>query len=94
MDALTPMGKLYLEKYPDIAHVFDRELVNRNYLKGNLVVNTPELITRGVNIVSEDNTFIPEDSRHGFGHWTSDEVLATYGIPPVGFDRMGPGPGR
>ncbi|MBQ0006278.1 MAG: right-handed parallel beta-helix repeat-containing protein, partial [Alistipes sp.] len=90
MDALTPMGKLYLERYPDIAHVFDRELVNRNYLKGNLVVNTPELITRGVNIVSEDNTFIMEDSGQGLEYWISDEVLAEYGITSVGFDRMGP----
>lgn len=90
MDSLTPMGKLYLERYPDIAHVFDAELVNRNYLKGNLVVKTPELITRGRNIVSEDNTFLPEDSGHSLEYWISDKVLAEHGIAPVGFESMGP----
>ena len=90
MDSLTPMGKLYLERYPDIAHVFDKELVNRNYLKCNLVVNTPELIARGVNIVSEDNTFILENSKQGLDYWISDKVLAEYGLSPVGYDCMGP----
>ena len=90
MDSLTPMGKLYLERYPDIAHVFDRDLVNRNYLIGNLVVRTPELIARGRNIVSEDNVFLPDDREHSLEHWVSDEVLAGYGMAPVEFDRMGP----
>ena len=90
MDSLTPMGRLYLERYPDIAHVFDKELANRNYLVGNLVVRTPELITRGRNICSEDNTFIPEDKEHNLEYWISDEVLASYGIASVEFGKMGP----
>lgn len=90
MDSLTPAGKLYLERYPDIAHIFDPELVNRNYLVGNLIVRTPEIISRGQNIVSKDNTFLPDDSGHGLGHWISDEVLAGYGIAPVEFALMGP----
>lgn len=90
MDALTPMGKLYLERYPDIAHVFDTALVNRNYLVGNLVVKTPELITRGRNLVSEDNVFIPEDDLHDLDYWVSDEVLRTYGLSPVEFGSIGP----
>ena len=90
LDSLTPMGRLYLERYPDMVHVFDSELVNRNYLVGNLVVKTPELIARGQNISSEDNTFIPGDTGHDLGYWISDEVLAGYGIAPVEFGKMGP----
>lgn len=74
----------------NMVHVFDRELVNRNYLVGNLVVKTPELIARGQNISSEDNTFIPGDTGHQLGYWISDEVLAGYGIAPVEFGKMGP----
>lgn len=59
-------------------------------LVGNLVVKTPELIARGQNISSEDNTFIPGDTGHDLGYWISDEVLAGYGIAPVEFGKMGP----
>lgn len=90
MDSLTPMGKLYLERYPDIAHVFDSTLVNRNYLTGNLVVKTPELISHGLNIESEGNIFIPDDTVHTLDHWISDEVLEGYGLSPVGMDKTGP----
>ena len=90
LDSLTPMGKLYLERYPDMVHVFDTALVNRNYLTGNLVVKTPELILRGRNIESEGNIFIPDDSGYGLDHWTSDEVLESYGLSSVGLDKTGP----
>lgn len=90
MDSLTPMGKLYLERYPDIAHVFDTTLVDRNYLVGNLVVKTPELVNVDVNLKSEGNIFIPDDTVHVLDHWVSDEVLESYGLSPVGFDEIGP----
>lgn len=90
MDSLTPMGQLYVERYPDIAHVYDTTLVNRNYLIGNLVVRTPELTVRGVNLECEGNIFIPDDTVHVLDHWVSDEVLESYGIPPVSYANMGP----
>lgn len=91
MDALTPMGELFLQRYPDISHMLDETLLNRNYVKGNLMVRTASVLNRDdSNYVLEDNTIIPGDDDRGFGHWMSDENLAAYGIGPFGFDSMGP----
>lgn len=31
-----------------------------------------------------------DDSGYGLDHWTSDEVLESYGLSPVGLDKTGP----
>ena len=91
MDALTALGELYLQRYPDIAHMLDESLMNRNYVMGNLIVNTPAVLSReGFNIVAEDNTFIPEDTAHGLEYWISDKLVDSYGLEPLEFGEMGP----
>ena len=95
MDMLTPMGRAYVERYPEIVHMQDPRMVNRNYVEGNLIVNSPDVMyeyhSRSLDcIIEKDNTLIPDDSGKGFEHWISDEVLASYGIPSLGFSDMGP----
>lgn len=95
MDALTPMGKAYVEKYPDIVHIQDSAYVNRNYVLDNLVVKTADVLydyhAWGLpDVVSDGNALITDDAGMGLDHWISDEVLSGYGIPHLGFEEMGP----
>jgi len=89
LDSLTDMGKVYLERYPDIAHVFDTTFFNVNYVRGNLIVNAGKLTNNDSFLVFENNELI-KDAEHGFGHWLSRDTQISKGLDPIDINQIGP----
>lgn len=90
MDSLTEFGKLYLSRYPEMAHMLDTSLQNKNYAYGNLIVRTPKELQLEGYIELRDNIFFPDETEHGFEYWASDDVITSYGLEAIGFSEMGP----
>jgi len=88
LDSLTDIGKLYLERYPELKNVLDTTLVNVNYLRNNLIVNTDRVSNNENYTVFENNTVL--EGKEDLEYWISDKTLARYGIAPIDFKAIGP----
>ena len=58
MDSLTQCGRLYLSRYPEMAHMLDRGMLNVNYASHNLIVRTPEILREEGGVRLKGNIFI------------------------------------
>jgi len=83
-------GPLYKSHYPEI--VPEKELFavhNKNHFKDNLLINVPEP-TRRAQYSMEEATQSVIDNGNDLSYYLQDEVLASYGLKKIPFEKIGP----
>lgn len=86
---------LFLGRYPELRED-PHSHVNRNYIRNNLAVGCPVMFLRenGQNVLQNNSAlFMGESAEHvkPLEYYLSPEVLASFGLMPIPWEKIGPG---